>query len=488
MKKSITLKEIIISIVICIVLVTSALPTATLAQPIITPAAHDHILTELTRQRIPSAAVAVIQGNEVSLTLKNTYHDSLFQIGSISKSFTGFGVLLLEDMGLLCVTDPISRHLPWFEVRYRGVPVVHDSLTIYTFLQHTSGFTSDERRFPRATLTETTDEFAARLTGMELAFYPSTAHVYGNINYIILGLLIEAVSGQSYDEFMTEHVLHPLGLYNTFTDIQRAHETGRVIGGNRLGFLRARPWNPYNSMLAVPTGLIYSDITDMSRWAKIQLGSVEVSEQFERIVARSHEHFHSSDDIFAGIDFVYAAGWRVRPEYGTIVHGGLTPGYSATLKVWAHENIAVVVLSNLQSNTINRSGDFIFDTVIKGYSDGLGMDFLAILDIGLSVLSVVGLVYAFIFVPLVVKIIRRLKNGGKISFNPNFMSIKSLYDPLSSIMILIAFYTVPAMIFSTSHAFILLTTPLSMITGGVALWVMAGYSLVWFLGKTCIEE
>jgi len=220
-----------------------AIPNGAVAASVISNEAEEHILSELRRANIPNAAIAVIQNGETTYIFKDSTHDTLFQIGSVAKSFTGFGVLLLEDMGLISVSDPINQHLPWFEVHYNGSPVPHQDITIYNLLHHTSGFTSDERRFPPSFSGITADGFKEQLIGVELAFYPSTNFVYGNASYVILGLLIEAVSGQSYDEFMTQYVLRPLGLYNIFTDIQRAHETGRIIGGNRLGFSRIRPQN-----------------------------------------------------------------------------------------------------------------------------------------------------------------------------------------------------------------------------------------------------
>ena len=123
----------------------------------------------------------------------------MFQIGSLSKSFTGFGVLLLEDMGLLYIHDPVDLHLPWFDVRYNSEPV---TVTIYNLLHNTSGITSDERFFPLIML-ETAEEFIAELAGAELTFYPSSGYRYGNANYIILGFLMEAVSGLSYDTICT---------------------------------------------------------------------------------------------------------------------------------------------------------------------------------------------------------------------------------------------------------------------------------------------
>jgi len=477
------IKAKIAPIIMCIVLLSAALPMSISAQGAINREVENHILTQLNRARIPNAAISIIQDGETSHILKDATQDSLFQIGSISKSFTGFGVLLLEDMGLLCVTDPISDHLPWLVTNYRGTPVAHNSLTIYTFLQHTSGLTSDERRFPRAALTETADEFVARLIGMELAFYPSTAHVYGNINYIILGLLIEAVSGQSYDEFMTEHVLYPLGLYNTFTNMQRAYETGRVIGGNRLRFLQLVSWNPSVSHLTVPTGFIYSDLSDMVRWTGIHLGIVDISEQFERVVRRSHENNHGTINPFAYGDFFYAAGWYVNHERGTVHHNGSTAGYSSALRMLPYENTAVVILGNLSHGTV-AFGALILDIITGGAFVNIRMDIFTIFDIIFGILTIIGIVYVGLFVRFFIKLTKRLRSGETVKGKFSFKNLFGLIEPTLS---LASFYIAPSIIFSTSREFYLEYTPASIHIAEIAIWIMAVYSLTLLWAKVFVH-
>ena len=105
MRKSLT-------ILLMLTLLFAAIPLVVSANPIISSEAEEHILNELRRANIPNAAVAVIEGGETSYILKDSTYDTLFQIGSVAKSFTGFGVLLLEDMGLLSVNEPVNQHLP----------------------------------------------------------------------------------------------------------------------------------------------------------------------------------------------------------------------------------------------------------------------------------------------------------------------------------------------------------------------------------------
>ena len=99
--------------VACLTMLTSILPTVIYADTTIAISneAQEHILSQIRRARIPNAAIAIIQDGETSFILQNASYDTLFNIASDSKPFTAFGVLLLEDMGLLSVTDPVSQHL-----------------------------------------------------------------------------------------------------------------------------------------------------------------------------------------------------------------------------------------------------------------------------------------------------------------------------------------------------------------------------------------
>ena len=477
-------KKNALSALMCLVVFMLVIPTAVFAYTdrAISFEAEEHILSQLRGVRIPNASIGVIQGGETSYIFKDSTHDTLFQIGSVSKSFTGFGVLYLEYEGLLSVSDPVNKHLPWVEVYYNGVPVPHEDMTIGNLLHHTSGFTSDERHFtPYLTGGLTANAFIAQITGVELAFYPSTQFVYGNVNYVILGLLIETVSGLSYDEFMTQNILHPLGLYNTFTNPMRAYETGAVIGGNSLGFLRTRSQNFNITPLVIPAGFIYSNITDMVRWAQIHLGMIDVSEHFMRVIQRSHELSPISGNPYAGLDFHYAAGWVVHSGYGFIEHNGGAPGYSATLRMYHDRNTAVVFLSNLNYSPIARVSDFIFDTTEGGVFHELPTDFFGYLDVIFTIITVIGIAYALLFARLVIKLMKRMRSGERIWGKTNPKVIARLIGLVISLAVLIGSYLVPPAIFGNSRVYLVLFEPASSVTATTALWVIAAYYFCSFL-------
>jgi len=465
---------------------TLVLPTTVLANTTASGAAEEHILNELRRAQIPNATIAVIQDGEISYILKDSEHDTLFAIASVTKPFTAFGVLLLEDMGLLSIHDPVNQHLLWFEVRYNGAPVPHEDITIHHLITHTSGIAQNEGRFPRATPTETTDEFTARLVGMELDFYPSTSSAYSNMAYIILGLLIEAVSGQSYDDFMTQQVFHPLGLYNTFTNSERARDAGRrVVNGHMRGFLHAwqddrgsdRHRNPINT----PSGGMYSNVSDLVRWAEIQLGIVDVPEQFARVVQRSHIPNLNADVGFTS-GYFSDGGWVVDLENGHIEHSGGGSGFSANIRFFPESDIAVVVLANLRYVLIHNISAMAINAVVDGNFTNAGRDMHNWTDLIFTIVTALGLVYLFLFVRLFIKMRKQLRSGAVIKPSFSRGSLKGLFGMIFAIVGLVFYYVFPFVIMDTTRASLLINWPISFGVAAIAVWINVLYdAFAWWV-------
>ena len=479
-----------LALLLLLAFLLAVVSAAVFAQAEIDNTAEEHILSQLRRAGIPNAAVAVIQGEETSFTLKDSEADTLFAIASVSKPMTAFGVLLLEDMGLLSINDPVNQHLPWFEVRYNDMPVPHEEITISNLIHHTSGIAQNENRFPRAAPAETREEFIARLIGMELDFYPSTNSAYSNMAYVILGLLIEAVSGQSYDDFMTHQVLHPLGLYDTFTNAGRARDTGRVVSGHVRGFLQVRPGTRglESNTANMPAGGIYSSVSDLARWAGIQLGIVDVPEQFARLVQRSHIPNLDADVSFASGHFS-DGGWVVDLENGYIEHsGGGTAGYAATIRIFPESDTAVVVLSNLRGSQVENMGAMALHAVVDGTFTRVGLDFLEWMDMGFTLLLVAGAIYVGLFVRLMLKLRKRLRDGEIVKANVSAISITGLISgPIFSILSLVFYYIFPYVLLDTTRASLVDNWPISFALGFIAIWMFVLYEVFAWWAKVFVN-
>ena len=156
-----------------------------------------------------------------------------FRLGSITKQFTAASILLLEERGKLKVDDPVKKYLP-------DAPGAWDKITIFHVLTHTAGipnFTS----FPDYRTTEavatTPEKLVARFRDKPLDFEPGEKWNYSNSGYVLLGYLIEKISGQSYEKFLQENIFTPLGMKDSGYDSNFAVIARRATGyvGRWLG-------------------------------------------------------------------------------------------------------------------------------------------------------------------------------------------------------------------------------------------------------------
>lgn len=197
---------------------------------------------------VPGMSISILADGEV-FYFSSGYADlekglsasenTLYELASVSKAFTGMGILLLEEQGLLSMTDPIQKYLPWFTLKYQGKPVDMQNLTLNNFLHHTSGLTNIRhlQNIPQGNTPDMLQKTVETLVDAELAFSPGEQYNYGTVNYDVLGLVIEIVSRQSYEDFMKEQVFLPLGLHQTYVYKEDAQATGQLAQGYRSSFL-----------------------------------------------------------------------------------------------------------------------------------------------------------------------------------------------------------------------------------------------------------
>ncbi len=197
---------------------------------------------------------------ELEWNIPNT-PDAKFRLGSLTKQFTAASILLLEERGKLKVEDPISKYLP-------DAPAAWSKITIYHVLTHTSGLPSFTG-FPEYSSTEWKDtnpaELVARFRDKPLDFEPGTKFSYSNSGYVLLGYLIEKVSGQTYADFLQQNIFTPLGMTDTGLDSNAAILPKRAQGyaPSKTGIHHAG----YISMtIPFSAGALYSTTGDLLKW------------------------------------------------------------------------------------------------------------------------------------------------------------------------------------------------------------------------------
>lgn len=304
---------------------------------------------------VPGMSLAILNADEV-LYFSSGYadrekgtaatEDTLYELASVSKAFTGMGILLLEERGLLSMTDPVQKYLPWFTLKYRGKPVDMQRLTLNNFLHHTSGLTNTRhaQSIPQGNEQGLLQKTVEMLADAELSFSPGKRYEYGTVNYDVLGLVIETVSGQSYEDFMEAEVFQPLGLSQTYVYKEDAKDTGQLAQGYRSSFFRTTPYNAPDYAGNKPAGYIISCTKDMARWMGIQMGMVQdIPESFHAVIKKSHQGDRSVPP--AG-EMYYAAGWLVNAGQTIIEHSGGNPNFTTEVALLPDQQTAICLLTN----------------------------------------------------------------------------------------------------------------------------------------------
>jgi D-alanyl-D-alanine carboxypeptidase len=252
--------------------------------------------------------------------------DTVYPIGSITKQFTAASVLLLAEDGKLAIDDPIAKYVP-------GLPW-GDRITLRHLLDQESGVV--DFRFGAGDLTQplTKARVLERLKQTDLMFPPGSKYEYSNSNYYLLGMVIEKVSGKTYQQFLAQRIFAPLGLNSTYYNDVAAHAPDLAVGYNtsRNG---PQPIAAENPDWAYAAGAIASTASDALRGGKL-------------IGAESLRAMFSPGVLDNGSLTDYGFGWVIVRHNGhrEIWHNGEVTGFHAMNATYPDENTDVVVLTN----------------------------------------------------------------------------------------------------------------------------------------------
>jgi CubicO group peptidase (beta-lactamase class C family) len=278
---------------------------------------------------------------------------TLFQIGSVSKTFTATAVMALVARGRLTLDDPVRRYLPTL----RLAPGVADRLTVQHLLTHAAGFVGDWLLVRPPALGEGEDALARAvdaLADVPQLFPPGGGWSYNNGGFALAGRVVEVVTGRPYAAALRELVLEPLGLSGTFVSADEAI-THRIAlphssAERPLRVLRGAGWQPGWQLARadVPLGGLISSVHDLLGWARFHLGAsretVAAPPLGPGAVAKMQAPLATAG-CFA--DEVGVA-WMIRTVGGRrlVSHGGLTAGYATAFSLVPDTGAAVVVLAN----------------------------------------------------------------------------------------------------------------------------------------------
>jgi D-alanyl-D-alanine carboxypeptidase len=272
-----------------------------------------------------------------------------FRIGSMNKMFTATSILQLVQAGKIQLTDPLGKYLTDYPNKN-----VASKVTIHHLLTHTGGtgdFFGPEFDAHRLELRELKDY--VKLFGQrDLAFEPGSRWEYSNYGFLLLGLVVEKASGQSYYDYVRDHIYKPAGM--TSTDSLPEDE---VVPDRSIGYTKedSATWQPNTNTLPVrgtSAGGGYSTVEDLLRFANAITSHKLLNEHFTELLVTGKVDAR-------GGKYGYGFGEGTlngQPWFG---HGGGAPGMNGDLKIFPQSGYVVAVLANLDPPAAGRIADFI---------------------------------------------------------------------------------------------------------------------------------
>jgi len=298
------------------------------------------------RAAAPGLAYALVENGEVQLGERGervagsgqpVTEDTPFALGSISKSFTALAIMQLVEAGRVELDRGIGDYLQAFDGEPGG------AITIRQLLSHTSGYSTLQGNQSPTDRAGEADGLAARVRQLAAAAPASEAGSqwqYSNANYLILGALIETVSGLEYGDYIETRILEPLGMEDSFVADGEVHDTMAI--GHTPWFGGRRPVADRRTVRGMaPAGGVMASAADMARYLAMMMNGED------DLISADHKAMMLSPASAASPH--YGFGWFLDAEADAAYHTGLTPGVETIAVLSRAERRGEVVLVNANS-------------------------------------------------------------------------------------------------------------------------------------------
>lgn len=318
-------------------------------------AIDSYVAQQLRTLRIPGAALGIVHGDRIVHLQDFGAADASGRpmtaqtpslIGSLTKSFTAVAIMQLVEQGAVELDAPVQRYLPSFRVSDAGAA---SRITVRQLLTHSSGLPGGDDTASMArddTAADALERQVGALATVELAHPVGSTWEYANANYTILGLVVETVSGQSYEEYVQQHIFAPLKMEQSFASPVVAQQHG-LAAGHKYWFGQPRPTTlPYPRGL-LPAGFLVSSAADMSRYLLAHLNGGQSGEW--RILSPDGVAELHNPTISLGEPGAWSGmGWGVIDADGVRVlqHDGNAGNYRADMYLLPESGWGFVLLMN----------------------------------------------------------------------------------------------------------------------------------------------
>ncbi len=302
----------------------------------------DVYLQAHAKNRYFSGAVLVAKNNEIIFRKgygfandekrETVQSETKFRIASLTKSFTAMAIMQLEEQGKLSLDDPVKKFVPDYA---RG-----DEISLFQVLHHTAGI-PDFLNFPayweKLQDSCSVDQAVEIFKDEPLRFPPGSRWEYSNSGYVLLGFIIEKITGQSLADYFESNIFEPLEMNNTGWESESPIEsfgaTGYQLEGNNRMSLA-----PVNMSVNHGAGALFSTIDDLYKWDR--------GLYTEKLLSKK-----GMEKIFTPHLNAYGGGWGImnHQRFGKsfIFMNGRFSGFAANISRYPKDDLCVIVLSNL---------------------------------------------------------------------------------------------------------------------------------------------
>ena len=322
-------------------------------------------LAEYQKEHAAGLTVGVVSGPELVWSKsygladvesnKPCSADTVYRIGSVTKQFTALMLLQLAEQGKVHLSDPVQKFLP--EVKrisgkYGGAPPI----TLIQLATHHSGLSEEPEHtemFTKGPVSQWEQTLLAALDQLKYEQEPDTHFIYSNIGYAILGAALGRAAGQTYTEYVQQHIFAPLGMTQTgFEPDDRMR--ARLANGYVLHDGLIDPKQPAEELKSgrgykVPNGAVFTTVGDLARFVSLEMGYGSESVLKKKTVLENESQvFWAGEDASMG----YGVGFML-VRSGDMVglgHGGLVAGFLAGAYFNPASHLGIVFLRNAEGH------------------------------------------------------------------------------------------------------------------------------------------
>jgi len=344
-----------------------------------TAAIDAYVQKQAQAAHVPGVSVAIVQGTNIVHTTNagGVTADTAFLLASLSKPITALAIMQLVDQGKISLDATVQSYVPWFQV---GNKQDSDRITVRELLSQSGGISTAAGQTALSfRQTETLEQAIRGFKDFPLSHTPGKQFEYSNANYMILGYLVEQRSGQTYNDYVAQHIFAPLDMTHSYASPGLADHPDMTKGHtNWFGY--KLPVTEKIAPALVPDGFVISTANDMGHFLIAQMNDGVYNGK--RIVSSASLQMMHTTVIPMPQDYLpnndgYALGWGTGMVNGDkiISHDGQLRSFQTNMGFLPDTKTAVVMLMNQYGLLTNDSQ--IYEGILDGVTKGTfpGMDY-----------------------------------------------------------------------------------------------------------------